>query len=95
MWDEADCPLSQAFVDDLFAHDSTLEAAAAMEVPWLLLHGSADDVVIPSDSEAAYAAAPEPKKLVMLAGAGHSFDETTYPEIVKEIDAWLIAHLPA
>lgn len=92
MWEEPDCPLSQAFVDDLTAHNSTLDAAAAMQVPWLLLHGSADDVVFPQDSEAACAAAPEPKKLVMVEGAGHSFDEATYPAVIDEIDAWLSKH---
>ena len=93
MWEEPDCPLSQAFVDDLSAHGSTLDAAAAMQVPWLLLHGSTDDVVFPQDSEAACAAAPEPKKLESIEGAGHTFDEKSYPLLVEEIDAWLIAHL--
>jgi len=93
MWDEEACPLSQAYVDDLHQHESTLDAATAMEVPWLLVHGSADDVVFPADSEAAYAAAPEPKKLVMIDGAGHSFDETSYPQVIAEIDAWLSRHL--
>ena len=89
MWDEEACPLSQAYVDDLHQHESTLEAAAAMEVPWLLVHGSADDVVFPADSEAAFSRAPDPKKLLMIEGAGHSFDESNYPLLVAEIDAWL------
>lgn len=89
MWDEPDCPLSEAFVDDMRAHDSTLAAAAALEVPWLLLHGTADDVVFPRDSEAAYAVAPEPKKFVSIEGVGHSFDEASYPALIGEIDAWL------
>lgn len=93
MWDDETCPLSQSYVDDLHAHVSTLDAAAAMEVPWLLVHGTADDVVFPADSEAAYAAAPEPKKLVMVDGADHSFDETSYPRVIDEIDAWLRTHL--
>jgi pimeloyl-ACP methyl ester carboxylesterase len=93
MWDEADCPLSQAFVDDLHQHGSTLDAAAAMQVPWLLLHGTADDVVFPSDSEAAHEAAPDPKKLVTIEDAGHSFDEATYATVIEEIHAWLDKHL--
>ena len=93
MWDEADCPLSQAFVDDLHQHGSTLDAAAAMQVPWLLVHGTADDVVFPRDSEAAYEVAPEPKKLVSIEGAGHSFDEATYATVIEEIHAWLDKHL--
>jgi uncharacterized protein len=89
MWEEPDCPLSQAFVDDLHRHGSTLDAAAAMQVPWLLVHGRADDVVFPRDSEAAYEVAPEPKKLVPIEGAGHSFDEATYPALIDELDVWL------
>jgi fermentation-respiration switch protein FrsA (DUF1100 family) len=76
-------------VDDLHWHGSTLDAAAAMQVPWLLVHGTADDVVFPRDSEAAYEAAPEPKKLVSIEGAGHSFDEVTYAAVIEEIHAWL------
>lgn len=93
MWDEETCPLSQAYVDDLHWHGSTLDAAAAMQVPWLLVHGTADDVVFPRDSEAAYEAAPEPKKLVSIGGAGHSFDEATYATVIEEIHAWLDKHL--
>jgi len=62
-------------------------------VPWLLIHGTEDDVIFPRDSEAAYAAAPEPKKLLTIPGADHSFDETSYPKIIEEIDAWLGEHL--
>lgn len=93
MWDEETCPLSQAYVDDLHLHESTLDAAAAMQVPWLLLHGTADDLVYSRDSEAAYEAAPQPKKLVIIDGAGHSFDEATYPALIEEIDAWLDEYL--
>jgi fermentation-respiration switch protein FrsA (DUF1100 family) len=93
MWDEEACPLSQAYVDDLHRHESTMDAAQAMEVPWLLIHGTADDVVFPRDSEAAYAAAPEPKKLVLIDEAGHSFDQTSYQHAIDEVDAWLNRHL--
>lgn len=93
MWDEPSCPLSQAYVDDLNLHVSTLDAAAAMEVPWLLVHGTEDDVIPLSDSEAAYAVAPEPKKIVVIPGAGHSFDEQSFPQVIEEIDAWLSQHL--
>lgn len=94
MWEEESCPLSQAFADDLLAHKDLLDAAAAVEVPWLLIHGTADDVVPALDSEAAFAAATvADKKYFSLENAGHSFDETTYPLIATEIKAWLDAHL--
>lgn len=94
MWEEESCPLSQTFADDLRNHKDLLDAAAAIEVPWLLIHGTADDVVPVHDSEAAFAAATvAAKKSVTLDGAGHSFDETTYPLVAAEICAWLNAHL--
>ena len=93
MWDEEKCPLSQAYVDDLTQIDNTLDAATAMQVPWLLIHGDQDDVVPLSDSEAAYAVAPEPKKLHIVAGAEHSFSEKSYQDVVHQIDEWLIDHL--
>jgi len=94
MWDEPACPLSQAYVDDLTQIGSLLPAAAAVEVPWLLIHGSDDDVVPSSDSDAAFEVAGEPKKRVIIEGAGHSFGDESYPQISEEIDLWLGRHLP-
>lgn len=39
--------------------------------PLLLIHGTADDVVVPSESELNYAAANEPKELVLVPDAAH------------------------
>jgi dipeptidyl aminopeptidase/acylaminoacyl peptidase len=39
--------------------------------PVLLIHGTADNVVVPSESERNYAAAGEPKELVLVPGAHH------------------------
>ncbi len=94
MWEEESCPLSQEFADDLRQHRDLIDAAAAIEIPWLLLHGTADDVVPAHDSESAFAAATVgQKKLCLLDGAGHSFDESTYPQLAEEINAWLALHL--
>jgi pimeloyl-ACP methyl ester carboxylesterase len=94
MWEEESCPLSQEFADDLHQHCDLIDAAAAIEIPWLLIHGTADDVVPAHDSESAFAAATVgEKKLCLLDGAGHSFDENSYPQLVEEINSWLAAHL--
>lgn len=94
MWEEKSCPLSQAFADDMRLHYHLLDAAAAVEVPWLLIHGTADDVVPLQDSQAALQAATVVhQKLLVLDDVGHSFDEATYPIIADEIDAWLMAYL--
>ncbi len=75
MWDEEQCPLSQAFKDDLYQIVNTKTAAAAVRCPWLLLHGTADDVVLPKDSETAFNHAKCDKKHITFEGLSHSFSE--------------------
>jgi len=93
MWDEEDCPLSQNFADDMEAIGDLLDEAGELGRPYLLIHGSEDDVVPPEDSEQAYAEAEDPKKMVVVEGAGHSFEETGYEEVNAAIAAWLEEHL--
>jgi pimeloyl-ACP methyl ester carboxylesterase len=93
MWDDPACPLSRHFADDLRSIGDLFDQAAAVAVPWLLIHGTDDDVVLIEDSRDAYDTAEEPKKLVEIAGAGHSFDEKSYPQVVAEVAAWLDEHL--
>lgn len=93
MWDEPDCPLSQAYIDDLHAIGDTLDVAREIEVPWLLVHGEEDDVIPVLDSEDAFEATPGTSHLVKIPGADHVFDEASYSRIVEEIDSWLEVHL--
>ena len=93
LWEEPDFPLSQAFADDLRGIGNVLESAARVNVPWLFLHGAEDDLVPVQDSRDAFAVAAGRKKLVEIPGAGHSFDEASYPVLVEETEAWLIARL--
>ena len=90
MWDEEDCPLSQTYVDDLSGMGNTLAQAAKVLQPWLLIHGSADDVVPPGDGADAHqaAVAAVEKEWLLLPGAGHSFDEDNYPLIIAAMDRW-------
>ena len=92
MWNEPEFPLSQKFVDDLKSIESTLSAAESLTQPWLLIHGDADDLVPIEDSRDACGAATCEKKLVEIVGAGHSFDETSYPQLIDAVDGWLKAH---
>jgi pimeloyl-ACP methyl ester carboxylesterase len=75
--------------------DSTLSAAEAVTQPWLLIHGDADDVVPIQDGLDAFAAAICEKRWVEMAGAGHSFDEASYPKLVEAVDDWLTASFGA
>ena len=91
MWEDENCPLSWTFVDDLRLIGDTLSAAEAVTQPWLFIHGDADDVVPIQDSRDAFDAATCEKDFLALAGAGHSFDEASYPQLVEAVDEWLKA----
>jgi pimeloyl-ACP methyl ester carboxylesterase len=92
MWGEPDKPLSEAFVNDLTTLGDILPAAAAVSQPWLLIHGSADDVVPPSDGRDAHAAAVCLKQWLEIEGAGHAFEETGLERVVEAMDVWFETH---
>ncbi len=92
MWEDEDCPLSQAYVDDLTSIGDTLKSAEAVTQPWLLVHGTSDDVIPLQDGLDAFEAARSEKQWLAVEGAGHVFDESTYPQVVEAIDAWLKKH---
>ncbi len=92
MWEEDEFPLSQAFADNLREIGTILPDAARVIQPWLLIHGSEDDLVPVQDGRDAYEAAPGVKQWLEIPGAGHSFDETTYPVVLDAVDAWLLRH---
>jgi len=92
MWDEPGCPLSQAFADDMQGIGSVLPAAASLTQPWLIIHGSADDLVPVQDGKDSYSAAVCRKQWLEIEGAGHSFEEMYHPRIIDVIDGWLRAH---
>jgi len=58
----------------------------------LLLHGTADATVPPSDSEHVYRLAREPKQLVLCEGAGHGLDETA-EEVHQVVHDWIVDQL--
>ena len=91
MWEDETCPLSWTFVDDLRLIGDTLSAAEAVTQPWLLIHGDADDLGPIQDASDAFDAATGDKRFLAIPGAGHSFDETSYPQLVEAADEWLKA----
>ena len=92
MWEEEDFPLSQGYIDDLHHIGSTLDAARELRLPWLLLHGLEDDVVLPADSRDFKNALRGPVNLVEVEGADHSF-ENHYEIVAEETKSWLGKHL--
>lgn len=74
----------------------TAERVRDLHVPLLLIHGLADDFVRPEFSEKIYANANEPKKLELVAGAGHSDIPLIMPPggYAALINEFIGAHLP-
>ena len=89
MFDKPGLVLPEAYMADLRAIDTVLPDAARITVPWLMVHGTADDVVPHQDSRDVYAAATtESKKLVELPGADHLFDPDAIPQVVEAVANW-------
>jgi alpha/beta superfamily hydrolase len=93
MWEEESCPLSSAFMTDLCQTHSSLEnKVEAITAPWLLLHGTADDVVLSKDSETVRSVKGDSVTIVTVEGADHSFNEPTHKaQLADTIAAWLSA----
>lgn len=58
------------------------KAVANIGCPVLIIHGSADDTVPVEDAHYLYESAKEPKRLVVIPGGTHSFDD---PDHVKQL----------
>ncbi|KAA0678749.1 alpha/beta hydrolase [Roseomonas genomospecies 6] len=68
------------------------DAVADLSCPVLLIHGEADEVLKPMCSIHVHRMAREPKKLVLMPGAGHCLDETA-EAVCHEVRDWLKAQL--
>jgi len=93
MWEEEDCPLSSNFMKDLCQNiGSVAKQAEDVEAPWLLLHGTADDVVLPRDTEQILSLKGDKVKVVFVDGADHSFND---PEHKKQMTTAVVDWLSA
>jgi hypothetical protein len=89
MWDDPNCPLSQAYMDDLTRIDTVVNEAPRIKVPWLLVHGTEDDVVPVQDSRDIFAKANQPKQLIELPGASHVFAGDHTAPMVRTVTEWV------
>ena len=89
MWDEPDCPLSQAYMDDLAEINTVADRALHVTVPWLLVHGDQDDVVPIEDSHDVLAKANSQTQLITLEGADHVFSDEHTPMMIEKVIAWI------
>ena len=93
MWDEPDCPLSQAYMDDLMQIDTVIDLVPQISVPWLLIHGDEDDVVPIEDSREILAKANDQTLLIRLQSASHIFSGASTPVMAERVIVWLKAEL--
>ena len=89
MWDEPDCPLSQAYMDDLTQINTVVDLSPQITTPWLLVHGDEDDIVPIKDSHDILAKANSQAQLVTLEGANHVFSDEYTPVMVEKVIAWI------
>lgn len=89
MWDDENCPLSQAYMDDLGKLDTLVNHAPKIKVPWLLVHGTEDDVVPPQDSRDILARANEPKQLIEIPGSNHVFAGEHTATMIGQVTKWI------
>ena len=81
--------ISVVFVSDMRAIRTTAPKASEIKVPWLLIHGTADDVVPIEDSREIHALAGDLKKLVEIPDADHVFSGDGLEPLCENVVAWL------
>jgi len=92
MWDDKECPLSKAFADDMVKIDSTLGKTEKIEIPWLIVHGDADEVVPVDEGREIYRSAYEPKELEIVEGVDHVYSGDGLKKMTDVVIAWLKTH---
>ena len=93
MWDEPDCPLSQVYMDDMATIDSVAKRASKFGGPWLLVHGTEDDIVPIEDSHDILQFANEPTELLELPGVDHVFSDDGAVVMVQKVVEWIDRNL--
>lgn len=93
MWDDENCPLSEAYMNDAcHTVGNVLEQAKRVSIPWLLIHGTADDVVLPEDSKAIDALNKPNVSLALIEGGDHSFNEEARQPALDTLSLWIEQH---
>jgi len=93
MWGQVGCPLSTAFIRDLGQTiQNVTPLAECITIPWLLVHGTADDVVHLRDSETILALKSDSVDMTVIDGADHSFTEPAHKSaMTRAVVQWLKA----
>jgi alpha/beta superfamily hydrolase len=88
-----DCPWSPTMLEHAARIGSITAQAAAIRIPWLILHGDADELVPYQDSLDAHEAAGGRPDLVTLKGVDHRFTGAT-DQMIAPVVEWLLRRLP-
>lgn len=80
--------LPAAYMADLCGMETVIGDAARIEVPWLLVHGTADELVPIRHSEDACALPGGNRQFVRLEGADHLFAPDAIPAVVDAMASW-------
>ena len=84
------CYFLAVFIASLVASVTELGMQAPLiRVPWLLVHGTADDVVPLEDSREIFDLANQPKKLIEIPEADHVFSEQALVPMCEAVISWL------
>jgi hypothetical protein len=90
--DKPRCPYGPALKADLLAIGSTAEYAPQVAVPWLIVHGTQDEVV-PIEHSLDLCAAAREAQLVRLEGVDHSFTGAGLDAMLAAVVPWLVGRL--
>ena len=88
MLGKARCPWNRALAEDARAQGSLEDAARAVRVPWLLVHGTADELVPHGDTLDAQRAAGSTARVELLPGVDHRFSGSIEP-MLERVVPWL------
>jgi uncharacterized protein len=95
MWDDPNCPLSAAYMEDMARIGTVINEAEKIKVPWLLIHGTEDDVVPIQESREIFARANQPKEFIELKGSNHVFAGEFTAPMVSHVVNWISKTLKA
>jgi pimeloyl-ACP methyl ester carboxylesterase len=90
MWDDETCPLSSTFMEDLCENvTDLLPKVTQVSVPWLLLHGTEDDVVLPDDTRNVSEVMGSAVDVHFIKDGDHSFNEAARKPTLETLANWL------
>ena len=89
MWGNSNCPLSQEFVNDMKQIKSVFPRASGLDLPWLLAHGTADEIVPVTESHLLLPNFESSRELIEIEGADHLFSGNATNVLADSIIGWL------